>query len=156
MFIDKHGVWFRYETDNLCRRWPWKIFSPDMVYISERHDRSFATIADYLKFVGVAESGFGTKKVEGFTYNQIIQEWVRTKYRSGFVIVLYDIDVSYKPSEFWKKVPKENVEQLNKDVVIFRCKDASQVISICESINVEFAQVIGFKDGYIFYYNIGD
>jgi hypothetical protein len=155
MRIDKHGVWFSYESDNLCRHWPWRVFFKDMLYTSERYNRSFG-IAEYLKFAGSTESGLSMKKIEGFSYLDILHDWIRVNHRSGYRVVLYDIDVSFRPTDFWRKIPAENALLLNKDVVVLYCKDASQVIAICESINVDFANALGFKDGNLFYYNTGD
>jgi hypothetical protein len=92
-------------------------------------------------------------KLSGFTYHEILAQWVYSKYYNENLIVLTDINVEAKDIQFWAKVPQTEMGHFLKDVVIVHCKDKGEVQRLVENIHPNFAEAYGFSGGTLFTYN---
>lgn len=90
-----------------------------------------------------------TDRMRGFSFNDVLVHWLRTQYPKGIYVVLYDINPTQKPSDFWRSLPPEKARILISDVVVLRCDRISEMQDLCASISTEFASAIGWVDGNI-------
>ena len=149
--LNRRGIWFPFEGDRICRSWFWK--RDTNVYYSEKFNRSFYSLADYLKYIGSLGPTMGSSSMSGLNYGDILPEWVSYKFPKEIIVVLTDINTGKKTLDFWNKVPHPNREVFGKDIVILYCKDLGQLKRIIDSIDISFADAYGFKNGELVYWN---
>lgn len=146
--LTRRGIMFSYHGDVLTLAWFWN--NADQRYRSEAYKKDFHSLADYWKNVGILQETCSrqSSKVSGFSLEEIIQTWVRVTFPGGDIVVMYDMDVSKKPTDFWRSVPILKAKEMVQDVVAFQCKDAGQAIDLCDSTDPTFAKAIRFHQGY--------
>lgn len=142
--FNKKGIWFHLKGDDICLIWFWSKVAGR--YYSEKFNRNFLSLIEYFKHIGIPSS-FYSKSIVGFTYVDIIKEWVSTNFSKDIIIVLLDINFSKKPPAFWEGIPYTKKVVFTKEVVILKCKDYGQMNRIIDSIEKEFAIAMGFKGG---------
>lgn len=94
-----------------------------------------------------------SSKLQGIEYNDVISEWVTLKYPLNHLIILTNINVEAKNIQFWAKVPKTDMIQFVKDLVILHCQDRSEVVRLAENIPISFADAHGYSAGSLIIYN---
>jgi hypothetical protein len=153
MKFKKEGLEFEYHEDIITRRWPW--VSDGAKYHSEKYSLYFNEFSTYWTHVGKAEHLFGDtkEKLEGFTYSEVIGQWVRQRFPYESVVVLKDINVGERGLSFWAKIPKEKIERIQKDIIILRCGSKENAIEIVDSIEPTFAEAFAFSGGILINYN---
>ena len=152
MKLNRKGIWFSYEKDLLCRYWPWYRSSKVATYYSSKHDCEFYSLRDYLKFVGFTGS-HKSKSVMGFTYQEILTQWIKMRFSNEIIVMLTNIDATKKPSSFWENVPYAKRGLFTTDVVVLICKDVSQAKILVDSVHVDFADAVCVRDGQVVYWN---
>ncbi len=147
MKINKEGIWIK--SGILIYSWPWnKKVEAEFIYPDTRKGRLLKA-AEYLgKYRITAE-----EKVQGYSLEDLVLCWIKNSLQYGQYVVLYDINVSKKSSEFWTIIPEHQKVNLTKDMVLLTCKDVAQVKTLCDSIDINFASAIGVSNGEIFYWN---
>lgn len=155
MKFKKIGIEFEYHGDTITRRWPW-FFRGGSKYHSERYSMYFDNFSTYWKHAGIAEMAFcdsHKSKMEGFTYQELIGQWVRYKYPYESVVVLKDVNVSERGLSFWSKIPKDKIEHIQKDIIVLRCGSKENANEIVDSIESSFAEAFAFSGGILINYN---
>lgn len=141
----KEGVWFPYKGDEVLRSWPWKKIDGNNKYRCSSRLGSYLNFANYK--ASLDERGVVNGKITGFSLSHIILNWAGIHLRSGFNVVLFDVNVNSRNSDFWDRIPDFQKKQLTKDVVVLNCKDMREVKHLCDSINMDFAIALGFDHG---------
>jgi hypothetical protein len=154
MKIKKEGIEFEYHGDTITRRWPW-FFRSGSKYHSKQYSLYFNEFNVYWIHVGRAEYLFEDKrsKLEGFTYSELIGQWVRQKYPFENIVLLKDVNVEERGLSFWAKIPKDKIEHIQKDVIILRCGSKENACEIVDSIEPNFAEAFAFSGGVLINYN---
>jgi len=154
MKFKKEGIEFEYHGDVITKRWPW-FFKEGSKYHSKNYSMYFNEFNTYWKHVGIAEKAFvkSDKKLEGFSYSEVIGEWARVRYPYEFIVVLKDVNVSERGLSFWAKIPKEKLEHIQKDVIVLRCGTKENACEIVDSIERQFAEAFAFANGVLINYN---
>lgn len=86
-------------------------------------------------------------KLFSLSYAEVLCGMMKRSYGSGNYIVLTNVNLSAKNLQFWAKVPKEDMPHFFKDVIVMRCKDKSQMLSLISNIGPDFAEAMGFSAG---------
>lgn len=154
MRFKKEGIEFKYHGDIVTRRWPW-FYPGDAKYHSEKYSLYFNKFSTYWVHVGRAEHIFeGPKsKLQGFTYQELIGQWVRQIYPGENIVVLKDVNVSERGLSFWAKVPKDKIEHIQKDIIVLRCGSKENACEIVDSVERTFAEAFAFSGGILINYN---
>lgn len=92
-------------------------------------------------------SELSIERIRGFNEHEIIFDWLRHKLPNGYFILLKNIDLSFKSSDYWKKLTRSVISEMTKDYVILRCHSKDEMEGICGSIEPGFAECYGIKDG---------
>ena len=144
------GILFEYKGDILVRHWPWRSVSGGGRYYSKRLDIEVNSFQEYWKKIGILEASLSlTSKLSSFSWEEILKLWLGENLNLGVFVVLYDLDLSKKSSEFWARVPPEKRVHFNEDVIIMRCKDTYQASDIADSIAPNFGKAIVIENGRI-------
>lgn len=154
MRFKKEGIEFDYDGDTITRRWPW-FYPGDSKYFSEKYSMYFSSFKTYWTHAGRAEHMFeGPKeKLEGFTYSEVIGQWVRKLYPFESVVVLKDVNVGERGLSFWAKIPKDKIQHIQKDIIVLRCGSKENACDIVDSIERKFAEAYAFSGGILINYN---
>lgn len=92
-------------------------------------------------------------KVDSISYDNLLRYWINNVLVDDFYVILSDINVSKKSTDFWLRIPKYSAIKFNEDVVVLRCKDKKEAIRLCESIDEHFAKAYLVDHGIIIYDN---
>lgn len=131
MRINKQGISFSYYGDVLT--WLW-----GQGYTSALYEGVFTNRNHYWQHIGALEErSRAGGNVLGISLGEVITSWVKTRFAYEVVVVLWDIDYAAKDQVFWKTLPAKTVKAFCEDIVVFRCKDASQADNIRESVEVD-------------------
>jgi hypothetical protein len=155
MRFTKDGITFNYNDDEITWFWWWRREVLDVygAYYSLIYDLYFYTFREYWIHVGaIGEKPTPSQKVTSFGWEEVLRSWARQTLRTGFYVVLYDINIESKPASFWRSVPDRDKIQFTKDLVALRCKSHIQAIELCDSIRTDFAIAIVVADGRVQYY----
>lgn len=154
MKLTMQGVEYNYHGDKILRFWPWKV--KDGKFYSNEYSIYFSSLREYWKFIGRSHSGkFEAKdKVDGFSYEEIIAEWVRFKFPFDAIIVLTNIELSGNALSFWKNIPEHRFKYMTKDVVVLICDGKSELLKLIDSIPVELAQAVACYEGTLIGHNL--
>lgn len=153
MNLNKQGISFPYSGDRLTRLWPWS--SAEGRYYSQEFNKYFNNLKDYWKHHGAFyKHDFDrSAKMEGFSYEEVLTQWVRDRYPYDAVVVMTNIDVSERSLSFWARLPKEKIESLTKDIVVLRCNSRAEIIELADSIDSKFADTYAFYAGKLIGFN---
>ena len=100
-------------------------------------------IAEYYKYNEHLSSN-----LKGYSYaNHILLDWLRLRFKHGSYVVMYDINSTQKPNEFWLSLPLKKAVELTKDVVVLKCKNKEEVQDLLTAIDPSFASAIGWVNG---------
>lgn len=152
MRISKKGITFNYNNDEITWIW-WWARATRCVFFSLIYDRHFPSLKYYWMHVGLAEKPMPLTKIRGFSLEAILRAWIKVNLRIGYYVVLYNINVQSKPTSFWRSIPDKDKTQLLSDIVLLKCKDSDEVVSLCDSISTDFASALGVQDGVAIYWN---
>lgn len=139
---------FSYHGDVITLAWFWNTL--DKRWTSELFKTGYNNMSEYWKHVGVFQEACSRRsgEIAGFSLEEILEAWVRVHYPGQDVVVMYDMDVSKKSTEFWRSVPVLKAKELVQDVVVFQCVSAKQAAELCQSTDPSFANAIAFSFGY--------
>lgn len=154
MKLTKQGIEYVYHGDTLIYFWPWKASSGK--FYSSEYNSYFNNFREYWRHVGLnTPTSIRTReKLQGFSYEEILAQWVKFKFPFEAVIILKDLNLYEKSLSFWTKIPKDRIEYMSKDVVILRCNDKQEITRIIESIDIEFAEAFGYYEGNLIDHNL--
>jgi hypothetical protein len=154
MKLTENGIVYEYHGDTITRRWPWRDRHGSK-YFSQQYSMYFNSFNTYWRHVGIAESAFvkSDSKLEGFSYAEVLGQWVRVQYPHESVVVLKDINAQERGISFWAKIPKEKIEHIQKDVIVLRCGSKEKACEIVDSIEPAFAEAFAFAGGILINYN---
>lgn len=140
------GVKFSYANDTIFFRWNRK---NGPRWWSENFLKGFESLRDYWKFVGMAEkdSAYPGTRFQGYSYVELLTQWVGYVYGSLNVVVIKDINPEARGLSFWARIPKEKASELMNDFVVLHCSDKAEVNRIVDSIGEDFADAYGFSNG---------
>jgi hypothetical protein len=144
MKINKKGIWFNYMGDNICLMWFWNPL--ENTYFSEKLRCTFFSLKEYKKYMGSAV-GIKGRNIFGLSYKSLIADWVKANFKGEHILILTNIDLSQKPAVFWENIPYVRTLIFTEEVVILKCKDASQMQKIIDSIEPKFAAAWGYRGG---------
>lgn len=131
---------------------PWSgLWNPATEKYSHRLKSTFFSMPEYWKRIGVLEQSLvlSLNKVVGLDWEDILKQWIETRIDSDPYVVLFDVDLSSRPSEFWAKIPYEKKMAFNKDVVVMKCSNLNQAIEIAESILPNFGKAFIVNKGIV-------
>jgi hypothetical protein len=153
MKITKEGITFTYNDDDFTWIWWWER-TYSYKFRSAIYGLHFSSLKSYWMHVGRQNDHPMIKhKIEGFNYQSLIETWVKRYFSTGCYLVLDNVNLDAKPASFWRTVPEDLRIQFNEDVIVLKCKDYSELKSLCESIELNFANASGFSDGDLVSYN---
>jgi hypothetical protein len=154
MKLTDKGIVFGYHGDTITRRWPWKDRHGSK-FFSQEYSMYFNDFNTYWKHVGVAQIAFSgrSEKLQGFTYGEIIGQWVQLKYPYESIVVLKDVNVSERGLSFWARIPKDKIQHIQKDIIVLRCGSKENACEIVDSIERTFAEAFAFSGGILINYN---
>lgn len=92
-------------------------------------------------------------KIFSLSYGDILSEWIFLNAPTEYIITLENVDVEEKNINFWARLPSDKRIQFLEDVVIFRCKDRSEMIMLIRNIPIAFATAVGYFEGVKLYSN---
>lgn len=144
--LSKHGVKFPYGIDTIIFRWR-KV--DNQRWWSENFLRGFTSLREYWRYVGATERELtypGTR-FQGYSYMEMLTQWVNYTYGKLNIVVLKDINHEAKGLSFWARLPKEKAAELLNDIVVLHCSDKAEVNRIVDSIGPDFADAYGFSNG---------
>lgn len=147
------GIEFKRLDDTFMFLWPWLGFKHR--FISYEYDFYFSKFTDYTLHVlrCTTKAQRGHKKVEGYSWDQILVDWASDHLMHGFYVVLHEVAVHNKQHTFWNKIPDDTKIELCKDMVILRCDDLEEVMRLCDSMSTDFARAQGVAYGKTVYWN---
>ena len=152
MKFKKTGIEFGYHGDTITRKWP---FTEGPVLSSSEYGIYFSNFNEYWSHVGAAQAIFKRtdSKLEGFSYGEILAQWVRHHYPHESIAILKDVNVEERGLSFWAKIPKDKLEHIQKDVIVLRCGSKEKACEIVDSIEHDFAEAFAFSEGNLINYN---
>lgn len=150
MKINPKGVSFTYYGDIILFYWPWK--REGYKFKSNVLNLKFNSFKEYWKQIGaLSEVTRRSKNITGRSWPEVLDFWVTCNYPTDIVVVAYDINYCAKPKSFWVNLPKEVISTMQKDIVIFTCKDLNQAIDIKNSFDCDaFGIAHIFKEGNLY------
>jgi hypothetical protein len=151
MRLTKFGLLFSYHGDQMLWRWPWARQTPGSeTFYSSLYIRDFSNLQEYWKHVGILHASLlkTPDKIQAFTWIEILTIWVSQVYPAENLLILTNLEASAKGMSFWSRLPKDVVQDLLQDVVIFRCKDKSELFHLLDSIPSKFADAYAFSAGH--------
>lgn len=148
--FSREGISFSYYGDIITRYWPWYRGANDKYY-SSLHATDFNHFREYWATVGAvgAQLRLGTdeSKVVGMRMHEVLCDYAHRRFPGEHLAVLCDINPASKDSTFWKRIPRQQAEQLLKDVAIFRCKSRDQMLEITYGTPTQFATSYAIENG---------
>lgn len=154
--LSSTGFTFPYHGDLLTFVFPkWRKKSEDgckMKFFSKKLEAHVKDLPEYWRKVGAYEQACRvsrkSNKIYGFSLDELIKAWATNQHLpSGIYVILWDVDLYMKPTEFWDMVPQDTIEKLKSDVVIFSCESLYQAERICKSVSPDFATAYVFDHG---------
>lgn len=146
--VSRDGVSFSYYGDVITRRWPW-VKGPR--YVSSLHATDFNHFRDYWQTVGevgaMLRSGKSDDRVVGVGMHEVLCDYVHRRYPGEYVAVLCNINPEAKDGSFWRRMPKQQAEQLLKDVAVFRCNSRQQMLELTYGTTTDFAVAYAVENG---------
>lgn len=143
----KQGISFSYHDDRLTLRWPWV---DGKAYISEKYHRDFNSLKEYWFYLG-SMSWKATKptpgRVQGFTCDEVLGDFLESRYNVGYYVVLHDVRHDARGPDFWKKIPQATALHFTYDYVVLSCSDRSEMETLVRNIAPNFATATGFESG---------
>ncbi len=140
--------------DTITYVWPWrKEYSKISKVFSMLHNLYFPTLKKYYNYLDEIEEVCKSSKVVGYSMEDVLLHWVRTKFQNQLIVVLIDFNLSSKPSSFWRNIPRGHRVQFTKDFVVLFCNTKDEVISISESIDPSSGSAFGFNKGALISWN---
>ena len=166
MKLTKEGIVFVKGYDLVTWIWPWKRIgrSDDngdplsYNWKSAHLNQVFKSLNNYYYSLGKSSeeySIFPQDGILGMTWDEVLYSWI-TANPSTFMgnwVILWDLDLSRKTSEYWAKFPPEKRVHFSKDIVCLSCKDSAQAFTIAESINKDFGKAVQINNGNIIGYS---
>lgn len=151
----REGLVFYYHGDRILRRWPW-LHKRVGKFRSSHYSRDFDDFDGYVQYVEMTDpmSVRYTDKLQGYSWRELLTDWVKILYPNENVVVLVNVNASAKGVAFWSRLPKTKVEKLLNDVVVLRCKSPKEVELLVESVTPEFADAYGFSASGVFISNL--
>lgn len=89
------------------------------------------------KYIGVG--GNMNKVVRGFSELDVLSTWVSTQLPQGYFVLLKDIDLTAKTTQYWEALPKDVSSCFKEDYVVFCCDTEDQAHSLGNNIEFSFA-----------------
>ena len=146
--VSREGVSFSYHGDVITRRWPW--LSGDR-YVSSLHATDFNHFREYWHTVGTVNAQLhlspSDSKVVGLRLHEILSDYARRRFPGEHLAFLCEINPAARDSAFWKRIPRQQAEQLLKDVAVFRCKSREQMLEITFGTPTSFATAYAIEHG---------
>jgi hypothetical protein len=154
MKLTEKGIVFEYHGDTITRRWPWRN-RQGAKYSSQEYSLYFNDFNTYWKHVGAGQAALvkSENKLEGFSYTEMLGQWVRSRYANETIVVLKDVNVEERGLSFWAKIPKDKLEYIKKDIIVLRCGSKENACEIVDSIESSFAEAFAFSGGILINYN---
>lgn len=146
MKLSKQGIWFDYHGDRLLWKWWWKRTN-NSIYYSKVLARDYVSLNEYWKEVGIFEEAARKHKVKGYSIKEVLYQWVEHAFRNDIVIVLTDINVEMKSTNFWRSIPVIERRELLKDFPVLFFPDIHKARSVLTSLNEDFATAYLFDRG---------
>ena len=150
MFLNKQGINFKYYGDILLWKWPW-VRQGAPKFFSKFHSKDFKSLPEYWAHSGkmeyLASKSYDGIKILGFSYIEILNDWVSIHFCTEHVVLVRELDVSAKDVSFWMRIPKDKVKNLVKDIVVLKCKDKTEVFNMMETLDKNFCLAYGYSLG---------
>lgn len=147
------GILFKLFSRPWIFTWPW-LWNKKGMIISPDESLGWNSVDMFLAYAASMDVLVtSSRKISGFSNTWVIHEWVSVACKKGVVLVLTDIDPSFKKPEFWAAMPREDARAFTNDIVILRCKNLEEMKKICDSIDTRFATATGFYRGQPVYEN---
>lgn len=165
MKVNKEGIHFNFKGYTITYHWPLLqiYFDQSRFLITGRGFaganaesnsiveciRRINNTIEYLHIKGeqLSVSHPSPTKVEGMYWHDLSEIYGMNKFIDSCGIVLEDIDVSAKSSEFWKNVPDNYKKQFMKDIVIINCSSPEEVKRLMFSLPADFCLAKGYCFG---------
>lgn len=93
------------------------------------------------------------KKALGFSEREIVLYWACKAYEDENIVLMTDINLATKTSDYWYKIPEAIRFELRKEVVILFCKDEQEVRKVTEAMSPKFSNAYGICLGKVLYWN---
>jgi hypothetical protein len=153
MNFTKDGVQFSDEGDVITWLWPWRRPRKDAKIRSERwQSLYFNGFKGYWKYAGRMRPTsrrtvmLTNQRVEGYHFDELLSSFRSAKYPDENIVILHDLNLEMKGSEFWNKIPKDQIEELMHDVVILHCDNPEAVEKLVRGISPKFAHAYGYRN----------
>lgn len=136
--------------------WPW-FWGKGIYYIrvmdQEYYFHTFFEVVQYS--LSVEHLATKSTRLLGLSWEEVLAFLLRTHpdYSKGFILVLEDIDISQKSSNFWSSMPLEDTRKFTKDLVVLRCKNLQETEKLFHSISRGFAKASVYLNGSLIYTN---
>lgn len=146
MKINRNGISFNYYNDELLWLWPWKRTN-DKKFVSSLFILEYRSLREYWQHIGAWNEACRKEKIVGYSEDELLHFWVKTKFSHNTVIVLRNVNVELKNTIFWKSVDVFARKQLLKDVVLLFFYYKEEARKVFQSIAPEFAEALLFDKG---------
>lgn len=150
--FDRSGVFFKFHGDIIKWRWPWARNLFSATYHSSLLNRDFNSFKEYWVSCGedraLIKFSSGTGKLHGFELTEeILPQWSARLWPNEFIVCMFNVNPMAKGPKFWSMLDKFKRSELLKDVVILRCKDKTEMETLLDAIDVNFASAISLFNG---------
>jgi hypothetical protein len=95
-------------------------------------------------------------RAQGYAISDLILFYMSQRFWDRCLVVLTNINVSTKPSDYWRALPRDVAIQFNEDVVVLFCRSQDEVKRIVETTGTDFAEATGMIYGKPNYSNRAD
>lgn len=157
MKIDRVGITFKYRGVNIIYHWPLLqvYFCQARFEIPSLNFESSSLFKCISRVKELPEDNLNLVKgkVQGCYFEDAAKELARGHFSKSYGILLLDMDVSSKPSEFWNNVPKSYIKEFCKDMVFINCSSVDEVYKLMFSLPRSFCLAIGYSHGRIIHDN---
>lgn len=151
MRVDRIGVTFNYRGIPITYHWPLlqTYFYQSRFIIPVLRYESNSIFDCFRKINALASEArdFVRHRVFGFRYSDIAELAAYTYFKNRCGILITDVNVQAKPTEFWASIPKEYIRHFLNDVVFITCKTPQEVTDLMYSIPDNFGEAVGFSHG---------
>lgn len=151
MKLTSLGYIFRYHGDEITRYWPWKKAASNSVYYSALLSRDFNSFPEYWMAVGedtaMIKLSTGVGRMYGFDLKDIVGNWSARIWLNEYIVFLNIHDPAEKGPDFWSRLSTKQCESLQKDCVILKCNDRSEMVTLVDSVDYNFAEATGYLNG---------
>lgn len=151
MRIDSIGITFKYRGIPILYHWPllqtYFYQSRFIIPLLKFESSSFFKCINKIKEVLSATDSFVRSRIYGFRYSDIAGMAACTYFKNKSGILITDVNVQAKPTQFWEAMPKEYIRHFLNDAIFITCKSPEEVSDLMYHIPQEFGDAVGYHYG---------